>query len=527
MTFRQFLKNLNIPAAALGLMTLCHAQESLVTNVATFEIPFDVDQTPGQPVEGFAVLFGTLDGGAWEKLQTVPAGQQNFQFSAPRDGSYGFAVRMMDAQGNLQSAVEGCRPELEVVVDSAAPRIQLEAYEVSPGQVMIGWKCADPRLDPMTLVIEYTEGRDSRWKSLRVNPAASGQTAINAAPGAVISVRGSISDSAGNRGEGSAQLELSRNRIENPTQVPTPPPLITGQALGPSPFAPVPAAPNPGSLAAGAFGQPQPPGNAASTWGSPSVNNASSASLPAGFNGAIPQSQGPADIGNGNPLPGSTGDFGGADASPLVNTSVFDIAYQIDDVGPSGVGAVELFVTEDGGQQWFKYGMDEDLRSPIQVDVQGEGTFGFAVRVRNGLGFSDTPPQPGEAPTIVVSVDQTPPQIEFPQPALTAEGNGVVMLKWRLLETNLAGNPVRLEFANAPAGPWTPVFDWQPDTGGSQWAVRPGTPPAIYFRLLARDAAGNIGVAQTPQPVMIDMKRPVARSLRVQAASSTTPVIPR
>ena len=44
-------------------------------------------------------------------------------------------------------------------------------------------------------------------------------------------------------------------------------------------------------------------------------------------------------------------------------------------------------------------------------------------------------------------------------------------------------------------------------------------PASIYFRLLARDAAGNIGSAQTSQPVLIDLKRPKARMLGVQSAS--------
>jgi hypothetical protein len=78
---------------------------------------------------------------------------------------------------------------------------------------------------------------------------------------------------------------------------------------------------------------------------------------------------------------------------------------------------------------------------------------------------------------------------------------------------------VRLEYATAPNGPWTPVFDWQADQGGYQWAIRPGTPSSLHFRLLARDGAGNVGVAQTPQAVIVDLKKPVGRLLRVQAAS--------
>lgn len=523
MTIGQFLKTLG-RTAALGLSAVSIAQESLVTNVTSFEIPFDVEAPAGQAPEGFAVLFGSQDGGAtWEKLQTVPAAQQqSFRFSAPRDGSYGFAVRMMDAQGNLQSSVNGSTPELEVIVDTSAPEIRVEAYEVSAGQVIVSWQCVDPRLDLQSLTIEYTDGQDSRWKQLRTTAAETGQATLNVPPGSVVSVRGSITDSAGNRAEGSAQLVLNAARNSMPPAGPAIPGsgqrAVSGTALGPSPFSAPPSIPVQGTDAA--------------SWGSgTSVTSASTTTgSPSAFSSPVPQEpSGEFDAQSSGFYSGDPGKVmsAGSEGIQLVNTSAFDIAYELEDVGPSGVGAVELFVTEDGGQQWFRYGTDADLRSPFQVDVQGEGTFGFAVRVRNGLGFADTPPQPGEPPTIIVSVDQSPPVIDFPQPTLAAEGNGVVVLNWRINEVNAAASPVRLEYAGTAAGPWTPLMDWQTDPGSYQWAVRPGTPSAVYFRVLARDAAGNIAFAQTPQPVLIDLKRPVARGLRVQPASATTQTIPR
>jgi hypothetical protein len=182
-----------------------------------------------------------------------------------------------------------------------------------------------------------------------------------------------------------------------------------------------------------------------------------------------------------------------------------------------------LFVTEDGGQQWFRYGTDVDLRSPYQVDAQGEGTFGFAVRVRNGLGFAEAPPQPGEKPEIVVTVDETAPIVELAQPTVRSDGFGTLDLSWRVTDLHPSAAPVRLEYSTTSNGPWIPVFDWQADQGGYQWAVRPGMPSSIYFRLLARDAAGNVGLAQTPNAVIVDLKKPVGRLLRVQAVSHSTP----
>jgi hypothetical protein len=141
------------------------------------------------------------------------------------------------------------------------------------------------------------------------------------------------------------------------------------------------------------------------------------------------------------------------------------------------------------------------------------------VRVRNGIGFADDAPQPGQAPEIVVTVDECLPTIELAQPTMRTDGFGTILLSWQVREQNPASTPVRLEYAAAPSGPWTPVFDWQFDQSGYQWGVRPGTPTQLYFRLLARDAAGNIATAQTIQPVVVDLRRPVGRLLRVQTVS--------
>jgi len=201
----------------------------------------------------------------------------------------------------------------------------------------------------------------------------------------------------------------------------------------------------------------------------------------------------------------------------LVAGSLFNVDYAVEDVGPSGVSAVELFITENGGQQWFEYGNDSDLQSPMLVDVQSDGTYGFAIRIRNGVGFIDPPPQPGEQPEIVVTVDQTAPTTQLAVPQVIVQGNALVHLEWHVQDAAQA--MVRLEWATTGSGPWTPVFDWQRDPGRFEWAIQPNSPHSVHFRLLARDAVGNVGSAQTSQPVLIDLKRPKGRMLGVQPAS--------
>jgi len=517
-----FLGATGLASGLLGHFAV--AEEPLVTNVGRFQIPFDVETEAGRPPEGFAVLFGSQDGGVhWQQLQSVPARQNSFMFAAPRDGRYSFSIRMTDAQGNLHSAIEGSTPELDVIVDTVAPTLKLNLSESTPGQVMVNWTSSDSSLLVESLAMDYADAAEGRWKPVTFQPAANGQAAIPVSPGSVVSVRATISDMAGNRTDATSQI------VSTPVAATTgvgPVPFATqqpGMPLGPNPFGgrtsmnsretsaviSAPGKPTIASFPSNAMANySQPPITAPVAAPSVTVNSAS-------FEGmsVAPASTQPPLMNSVNPLLEMAGE------QQLVDNQVFDLEYQVEDVGPSGVSAVELFVTENGGQQWFRYGNDQDLRSLFQVDTQGEGTFGFAVRVRNGLGFIDTPPQPGQSPDIIITVDQTAPVIEMAQPSVRADGFGTIQLSWRITDANPSPTPVRLEQSTTPNGPWSPVFDWQADQGGFQWAVRPGTPAALYFRLLARDAAGNVASTQTPQPVIVDMKKPVGRLLRVQTAS--------
>ncbi|MFO0979428.1 MAG: hypothetical protein U0996_23675 [Planctomycetaceae bacterium] len=392
---RQSFRPLSLATAVVAGATLpllssaASDDEVVVTNVGRFEIPFEVEGAADQGAEGFAVLFGSQDGGkTWDQLQSVPASRGAFVFTAPRDGKYSFAIRMTDAQGNLETAIEGSEPEMEVIVDTVAPRLQLEVIEVAPGQALVNWTSSDSSVVPESFSLECTEGLSGNRRPLTYASSSSGQVRVPVTAGSMISLRASMSDSAGNRGEATAQYVSRPTAMsQSPAAIPGTPAVVQAMPMGPSPF--TPAAPLPGPASVNTM-QALTPGNSpaahSGAYGShafagyptepaPSNINLPSATLPLpaeSFASTIP-----------SPLPGE---------KQIVNERVFDLDYQIEDVGPSGVSSVELFVTEDGGQQWFKYGTDADLKSPFQVDSMGEGTFGFAVRIRNGLGIADAPP---------------------------------------------------------------------------------------------------------------------------------------
>ncbi|MCP4175876.1 MAG: hypothetical protein GY758_34475 [Fuerstiella sp.] len=489
-------------AAALVFSGVVAADEPLLTNTTSFRIPFAVESAGVGQISGYAVLFVSTNGGPLEQVQKEKASAGGFQFEAPGDGLYSFAVRVTDNAGNLVGNSGPLQPELQVLVDISAPALQFQLAETASGQVNISWKTSANDVDPGGIRVEYAEGINGRWRPLQGATTSSGQTTVQSSPGTSVSVRGFVTDLAGNQGTGTGQIVLSAATPSGAANSPSvrpgmqAVPGINGQPTGLQVVGTTPFRLPPQDTTNGTASEPyrsQMP-----------FNNAS-------YNPAIPDSS-MQSISSDVLTPGLT---------QVVNNRVFDIPYQIDDVGPSGVSSVDLFVTEDNGRQWFRYDSDVDLQSPFQVDTRGEGTFGFAVRVRNGLGFSEPPPQPGERPSIVILVDQTPPTAELAQPQILADGQGRVRLAWQVADLNMSSAPVRLESAVSAAGPWTPLFDWQTDERSFEMPILPGTPTTLHFRLLARDAAGNVTTAQTAEPVLIDQQRPKARLLRVQPASVT------
>ena len=55
-----------------------------------------------------------------------------------------------------------------------------------------------------------------------------------------------------------------------------------------------------------------------------------------------------------------------------------------------------------------------------------------------------------------------------------------------------------------------------PDSGSFVWTVGSSVPSKFYLRLEIRDAAGNVGRVETPQPTLIDLSRPTAKFMEIE-----------
>jgi len=204
----------------------------------------------------------------------------------------------------------------------------------------------------------------------------------------------------------------------------------------------------------------------------------------------------------------------------MVNSRTFDIEYEVDSVGPSGIGRVELWGTSDAGQTWRRFTVDSDKRSPVRANVNDEGVYGFRVVVANGSGFGGKPPAAGDQPDLWIGVDLTKPtaRIVSAQQGVESEA-GQLIISWQADDKMLAARPVSLSFSQTHGGPWLPIAAGVENTGRYAWPIDNRTPPKLFLRLEVRDEAGNVGVHETTEPVAIDQSHPTVRIRSVRPVS--------
>lgn len=577
---------------ALGLLgptVSAHAQQgssTLYTNKSRFRIPFRFDAEEIRRLNAREIrLFVSFDEGvAWQHSQSVDAQSGRFDFQAPADGEYWFAVQTIDGFNQPHPPTDQLSTGLAVVVDTTDPELDIRLQSLPGGKVGLRWQCYDANLDLKTLKLEFIQSGDNQWHAVNVLPLADGETSWTVTPGTEVAVRGSVQDRAGNSVTAQSQVRIDNERPAGAPRGPAPDfsqPIANGLTPGiaepQSKFTPQPQpktgayppviSPRAKSRSEVASADP----NLADAFGTPLAEKTPAPRSTALYpSDSFPEADvpSPADIGSPPPYSRSSPSFAetsprGEDAlephrpseptsrntlvrdlpqfrpdvtkgryskpeeksqSPgkprvrVINNLRFNIGYRIEDVGPSGVSAVELFITQDGGQKWYKYGEDADKQSPFQVEVPESGMYGFAIRVHSGVGLSSDPPQPGEKPAIEVQIDQTAPQVQF-LPIEQGIGNKLnqITIRWEAEDEMLGEQPIAISYASNPQGPWQSITGWMENSGSYLWTVGSGVPSKIYLQITARDAAGNISQSVTPQPIVVDMSRPSARIVDVES----------
>jgi hypothetical protein len=540
--------------ALLGLMILSNVLQSdfavaeevkpLYTNKSRFRIPyrFDPQELARAGATEIQLFISTDLGQNWKPIQSVGMQQGKFEFTAPQDGEYWFAVRAVDRIGNLQPPGAIQQPGLIVVVDSLPPTIQLDLQSTGAGRIELLWSIADSHLDLKSLVLEYREDQDIEWKRVHLVPAANGKTSWSTLASKT-EVRGKILDLAENASTDQRTVNLSLQPASTPT-IPAPlrqrvqPPSSGGSGGGnrEQPYVPDFSQPIAGehqpSLSMGTG--PELMDNSGSDKDLAQVIRSQDSTSPKNAHGNLGNGSMPlvtndrynlspnaptVNPANKNHTPSTVRTSAVNDSQSrlrIVNTDQFQLDYQIEDVGPSGVSVVEIFITEDQGKHWWKYGDDTDMRSPANIKVPKDGDYGFEIRVKNGVGICAPPPHPGDPVSITVRIDRTAPVAELVSIKQGAGGDlNQLIFTWKARDQNLSEKPVSLYCSPKAEGPWEPIMGWQSDTGSYEWTFGREAPAQMFFRLAVRDAAGNISTVSTPNAVALDLKQPSVRILDV------------
>ncbi len=191
------------------------------TRQNVFAIPFTVDRRIVQPVE--VHLYVSLDQGrTWQLYARQSPSTTQFTFRASGDREYWFSSRTLDGTQPTTSQ-NPLQPELRVVVDTAAPQIELNVRAAEGGAVTTSWQTFDQNLLASSLKLEYQEGVGQSWKPIEVRRPADNvvqttyQDQLTWKPESsspTITIRAEVRDRAGNMGVVNRRLLLPSSAVQ-------------------------------------------------------------------------------------------------------------------------------------------------------------------------------------------------------------------------------------------------------------------------------------------------------------------------
>jgi hypothetical protein len=563
--------------ACVTLAVPAGAPETTYFNQRGFKIPVRLSNERRAEIQKLILYVSKDQGKSWECQERADPNTNAFIYMAQADGTFWFTIATVNARGEeTPRDVLTSPPGQKVVVDTVKPVLRLQA-ERRGEEVALSWNIEEDNPDLTSLQGEY-QTPEGRSFPIAVVPDRQGQTTFRPGTAGDVTVRMKLKDRAGNEGEGVATVTPGGSASGgglltggNPQGVAEPAGKVTpaggdgvrradsltrnakpspeSQALDNSLF---PAPVNAGATLPGpapSAGDPRKPAAAAGAVVSPARPPAPH-DLGPGLGNLAPAPP----LGSGDKVagPGPSGPLAGATRGALpdlqyTNKRQVKLEFDVSRVGPSGLGGVEVYMTTDEGLTWAAAPVEGNATLPANADTRSAGPmhgsvavnlpqegmrYGFCVVVKSRAGLGKPPPQKGEPPHVRLELDQTPPRAALYRPQPDPNRPNTLILSWMAVDRNLTANPVSLEWAERREGPWLPV-NTEPlpnnlpaasgptgeqamgPTGTFAWQLPERMPSRVFLRLTVRDTAGNVSVAQTPEPVLIDLTVPEVGNVSV------------
>jgi hypothetical protein len=498
--------------------------ETFYINHRAFQVPIGIAD-PKLPAHIKEILLYVAEPGGkdWHITGRATPPKDSFEYRASDDGAYWFRMSVIDVETGKENA---SLPRL-IVVDTVKPLLRLQSAERQGDEVLVRWELIEKNPNWASLKLEYlpSDAPGALWSSVKVAAPESGQATFHV-DGPVVAVRMSVADLAKNESI-PVELPVKNGGMGVAAAGGTGLPPLTDNATAPGPLPPPVADRGWSPTPPGAAVVPRAPGRTAADTpdagrsGRPSV--VAAAATEAG--GVAAPVATPPRTPRG-PLP----------PVQMVKKRQVTIDYEVTKYGPSGIKSVELYVTRDDGRTWQRCDGEDNITVPLPgdgrgalasfkrsltVELQADGLYGFYLVVRSGAGLGKPPPQSGvDAPQIRIEVDTTAPKADLFEPRPHPTRRDSLVLNWTASDNKLGPTPITLQWAERPDGDWQTIGGNElPNTGEYVWQVPANVPPHVFLRLLVRDLAGNESVAQTAQPILVDLNEPEVKPLQITAGA--------
>lgn len=519
--------------------------EPVMTNESIFYVPFAIPNGPSETLPKLVELMVSGDQGAtWSAYQQRPPQEGRFSFQAGGDGTYFFATRTIDQNG--QSKPEQVTdPELVVVVDRSQPSLKLQTNLESDGRITIGWQVQDAHLVPKSLTIRYRDADASdtaSWQPADVRPHSFlkpngdlvGHMSFWPPAGShAIQILAETQDRAGNMAVVNREVATAPKLPNLTEQGPALPLMAKGSRPTPS-IGPVPAVRKPTG--------PSVP-NQSTAWEPETVRHAPvphrdmafapsevrlggqqmatqppvASRYPSTPHARIEEGPERTKSPSARSAPPVHNSFGPSSDYRISKSRQFHLDYDVESGADVDVFRVEVWFTDDGGRSWQHMGDDEDRVSPYLVSVPSDGMYGFRLIVQSKQGLAARPPVNGDPADVWVRIDASAPTTRLTS-AQFGRGSelGTLKITWDVRDEDLSDHPVTLLYSGESNGPWRRIAAELPNTGQYDWRVDDRVPSRIYLRLEANDRAGNVGIDALRDPIKSEELSPrgVIRDVR-------------
>jgi hypothetical protein len=497
--------------------------DTAYTSQRTFQIPAKIDPTRRDQMKEIQLYVSADRGKSWGRTAKITPDKTAFDLTVPSDGEYWYHICIVNQQGKQdppEVALYSLPPLLKLVVDTRPPELQITSATRQGDELVVSWLAREDNPDVASLTVEYRALDGQTWVAVPI-PAqernATGTVRAKVAATGPVVVKLSLADLAKNSKSVEKRVEAAAgSSVAGSGAVLPPPPLAANDLQKTAASSPIIDPPPPVGMDKTVI--PPPPGN-------PGATEQSSITL-AGQQ-VVAKSQGFTDNSQGSAVPQPPAATTQRKLPPLqiVNDPEIVLEYEVSKVGPSGLGAVQVWITRDNGNKWEPYMEDPNASQATAgskyqrtLTLPGEGVFGISLVVKSKVGLGKPAPKSGDVPEMLVEVDTTPPSATVYKPMPDGTRRDTLILSWTATDRNLGPRPITLEWAERPTGPWNVIAAEVPNSGQYTWKLPPSLPSHVHLKLTVHDTAGNVAVAITDEPQLVDLSEPEGHLIMVRPA---------